>query len=781
VNYLRHVRENPPERAVSSRTGKNVIGHYPSLKMGHTVQTESHTGERMMAIDLEYSAVVKEFWDQPQAIQVSRTRSDGRTYRGAYTADYLTIEDGGAFVYEVKPLKALEALANEYPRDWVRTESGFEFLPAKEVFGTLGIRHVVKCAAAFNPIRMENLALMMRSRSSSVLTEVNPKLIRRIERELGICATQKLSDLMRRIGLVDVTPIIILIDQKYLFTNLNRYRLSDADSVWVSKSEDAISAIDSTVDGIKQFSQGELFEKDLPKASELARISSRLKALEKPEESNKSATTIWRLKKLLESGGSSPFALMSKYANCGRSGSRLDPRHESLIKDVIQRYYFNGQNLSKVATFNIYVHDFLRQQNEGGAGIVGKPVVFESFRRRIDGLNQEELARARQGKRAANAAAAPTDPLNRALRPLRAFERAHLDHWLCDIFVIVRRDAKTTYAVRPWVSFLIDEATGALLAFTLSLNAPSRRTCARVLRDCVRRHGRLPESIVADAGADFRSNFYHEFLASAIVEKIQRPVAAGRWGAPVERAFGKFTTEVIRGLPGNIRAIKEDRATTREFRSDQQAAIEPVMLHEIFESFAASWFNAFSSGANTVAPCIRMRESLERYSLSGVEKKLDLAFMVGTSIILERSTFEVDPQRGIRAQERHYVPSALAMRRSQRIEELRVDPENINVVYALCNEKWHAAYSGSLTSTLATNHVNTLYTTLSEIECQGASRAADIQKRATIGGLLQDVQRYVDKREEAIEAAEIVIEIPKLPSSDIQRYLKSARPMISGE
>ncbi|MGH8506921.1 MAG: hypothetical protein ACRETM_13340, partial [Stenotrophobium sp.] len=138
VNYLNHVRENPPERVVSSRTGKNVIGHYPSLKMGHTVQTESHTGERLMVIDLEYSPAVKEFWDQPQAIDVCRTRTDGRTHRGTYTADYLSIEDGGAFVYEVKPLDALEALVIKYPKDWVRTDGGFEFLPAKEVFGYMG-------------------------------------------------------------------------------------------------------------------------------------------------------------------------------------------------------------------------------------------------------------------------------------------------------------------------------------------------------------------------------------------------------------------------------------------------------------------------------------------------------------------------------------------------------------------------------------------------------------------------------------------------------------------
>jgi hypothetical protein len=44
------------------------------------------------------------------------------------------------------------------------------------------------------------------------------------------------------------------------------------------------------------------------------------------------------------------------------------------------------------------------------------------------------------------------------------------------------------------MSILWDEATTRILAIYVSYDSPSFRSCMGIFRECVRRHGRLPES-----------------------------------------------------------------------------------------------------------------------------------------------------------------------------------------------------------------------------------------------------------------------------------------------
>ncbi len=47
-----------------------------------------------------------------------------------------------------------------------------------------------------------------------------------------------------------------------------------------------------------------------------------------------------------------------------------------------------------------------------------------------------------------------------------------------------------------------------MVGFHLSFDPPSYRSCMMVLQDVVRRHGRFPDTIVVDNGADFRSDAF---------------------------------------------------------------------------------------------------------------------------------------------------------------------------------------------------------------------------------------------------------------------------------
>lgn len=61
IKLIEHIRSSPPARRVASKRG-NVIGEYPSRKMGHTVQFESRTVELKAIWSMEHDPHVLEYW-----------------------------------------------------------------------------------------------------------------------------------------------------------------------------------------------------------------------------------------------------------------------------------------------------------------------------------------------------------------------------------------------------------------------------------------------------------------------------------------------------------------------------------------------------------------------------------------------------------------------------------------------------------------------------------------------------------------------------------------------
>ena len=75
----------------------------------------------------------------------------------------------------------------------------------------------------------------------------------------------------------------------------------------------------------------------------------------------------------------------------------------------------------------------------------------------------------------------------------RPWAICHLDHTQLDIELV---SSKTKALLgRPWVTFLSDAYSRRILAFYLTFDAPSYRSCMMVIRDCVSRHGRLPQCL----------------------------------------------------------------------------------------------------------------------------------------------------------------------------------------------------------------------------------------------------------------------------------------------
>lgn len=107
-----------------------------------------------------------------------------------------------------------------------------------------------------------------------------------------------------------------------------------------------------------------------------------------------------------------------------------------------------------------------------------------------------------------------------------------------------------------------------------------------VIRDCVRRYGRIPTTIVVDQGAEFKGTYFEQLLAYMGAHKRMRPASHPRFGSIIERFFGLQNTAFIHALCGNNKALQSPRRMSNP-RSTRVGGVEPAAaFREAFEGFS---------------------------------------------------------------------------------------------------------------------------------------------------------------------------------------------------
>src|SRR5262249_47307725 len=138
---------------------------------------------------------------------------------------------------------------------------------------------------------------------------------------------------------------------------------------------------------------------------------------------------------------------------------------------------------------------------------------YKTFVAAVNRRPRAEQVAKRQGSRAAHGEApffwelTPTTPRHGD----RPFEIGHLDHTQLDLELVCSRTGRNPG--RPWATFLTDAFSRRLLAVAVIFDPPSYRSCMRVLRECVRRHRRLPQAVVVDGGREFAGVYFETLLA----------------------------------------------------------------------------------------------------------------------------------------------------------------------------------------------------------------------------------------------------------------------------
>ena len=166
----------------------------------------------------------------------------------------------------------------------------------------------------------------------------------------------------------------------------------------------------------------------------------------------------------------------------------------------------------------------------------------------------------------------------------RPFEIVHLDHTELDIELVCSRTGRPLG--RPWASLLTDAFSRRLLAVVLLYQPPSKVACMLTMRECVRRFGRLPQTLVVDGGREFQSTYFETLLAVYECVKKTRPPAKARFGSVCERLFGTANTQFVHNLQGNTQSTRQVRQMTAAVNPRTHAIWTLEALAQRFREFA---------------------------------------------------------------------------------------------------------------------------------------------------------------------------------------------------
>lgn len=677
IDYVSQARSSAPARRVESNEVNNTVWRYPSAKMGTTVALES-SEEFTLAIQLEYDEEVLEYWEQPPSVALAVSDKRGRLSRRHYVPDFLVIRRSEVQVVQVKPADQCERLSHEYPHRWSWSKGVADDTAASERFKELGLPHLVYSSGQAHKIRADNYRLLLHVRGAGVELEVARRLCKAVA-ALSVDAVISMGQLMLSSGITTATPVVRLVELGELFTDLDRWRLSAPDECFISRSKNAIGAHVSAQ--IALAGAGGMVSQ--LSSAELQEAHHRLLTIRGEIQTHRSRRSISRWRKRLQASGGDVLGLRPHHRSKGNRTPRLSDGEEGLLTSSLREHYLSHLCTSRFAAYGQYLVDHQEAVARKALPKSSVPVAYPTYVARIKRIPKEQLAAERSGKRAAAAAAQPVAPIFKRLSSIRAFERAHVDHYLCDIHVVIAEGEKR-YTRRPQLTAMRDEATGAVLAVSLSFMPPSRRSCLSVIRDCVRRHGRLPETIVVDNGAEFHSEYFEVVLARLGVAIQRRPPGRPRYGSTIEAWFHSLKA-FLSAQHGNTNNDARGRSAVASHKGRAHAAWTLFEAYSAIDRFAFELFNSSAARSDVDSRSTKSENALALFPESGVSVAFDSEFLALTAVPLKRP-LKVDFARGIRHLGRWFSHSKLFESKNYDTR-LRVfeEPWDMNTLYADVN------------------------------------------------------------------------------------------------
>lgn len=694
ISYVIDTANSPPSRKVGRMRRRNLILEAPMQSFRVVLQAESLTGEFLFLLEMDRRKDVLAVFDQPTTVSVQIKDSIGRSTKTTYTADYLVVYKTMVCAIEVKADNELDELVRNRPSDWTVDETGYHYLPASNRFWNLGIQHVVIPTSAFSSLRADNLRHLNTVRGIADTPKYR-KERQGILQLLSDNTTMRMSDLVDCLDDEDETPILQLIDSEQIYVDLDKVTLSDPSSVWVSIDATSAKLAQASCMYLSNILSNDGIEEHdvidpryyLTVASRLAIARGETVVNEKGREV--CGRTIQRYKKKLAEANGDPKSLVPKWSSCGNREVRIGQVHLSYLIESIHDGKSDKNHPSIEQCFQSYKDGFHEAKDHYGF-YDENPIERTSF---YTYWSKEEFrdddAYSKGGRRLANAEADSFDPTKKTILATRPFAVAHIDHWNTDLHILVGYSKGKKITKRAWLTAMVDAYSGKVLALWLSFADPSKKACTMVIRDCVRRHGRVPEIIVVDGGSDFKSAHFLVMLATLGVTRCERPPEDPRFGKEVERIFKDFKERLVRGLPGFGISIEHARAVSAAFKAHRNAKLTLIDAFEVIEAYVFGVYNLRPKLGEVSTRLDMHEQGLRRNPHSGKRVEWDLRFMIATSIEAPGNKYKLWAGRGIHVNDLWFTSPRLAAYRGFKKDiSVRIEPYADSIIYVCIDGKW---------------------------------------------------------------------------------------------
>lgn len=379
--------------------------------------------------------------------------------------------------------------------------------------------------------------------------------------------------------------------------------------------------------------------------------------------------------------GNGYVGLLPKDKKKGNKQERFSNEVTELMESYIKNEYENTIQKNKALVYGAFKNACEQK------GYVAPSL--QTFCKKIDMRPIEEKEGARKGKRAQYQKETFYWELEQTT-PRHGdfpFNIGHLDHTELDIELVCSKTGKNLG--RPYISLMIDAFTRRVLAFYISFESPSYRSCMMVFRDCVRRYGRLPQQIVVDNGKEFHSIYFETLLAMYEREPKRRPPAKPRYGSILERLFGTTNAMFIHNLEGNTKIMKNVRQVTKSVNPKYKAIWTLPNLSAALEEFFFDIYDTTEHPALGQTP----RESFEKgIFYSGERKDFYIVYDKLFEILTLPSTKNGEAtiqQSGIKINYIYYWNNEFkSIHHLKKKVKVRFDPFNIGIAYAYVNKRW---------------------------------------------------------------------------------------------
>lgn len=738
---IKQIRGSQPVRSVAG--GKsNVIGFFPSEKMSFTRQFESHTLELAIIKEYEFSDDVLEYYDQPGPIQIEYSGKSGRKVTTYTTPDFFVIRRNMTAGWEeCKKTSELESFAQKSNR--FTLEDGKWRSPSSEKYAErYGLYFQVRSSDEINWVWQRNIDYLSDYlQDSSPVCEPHIALV--ASALIGYKQGMFLSELLYHTQLFSPDDIYSLIARGEIYVDLNKYAIVEqertrvytdklhskmdshsvlpaetttsiimdagqtviwdgtpfvivnvAEKLWLKDGENPPVQLSRTevenlvqqnkLTGTAQKASDSFVLNALMEASpadflianeRLKKIAPYLENVALKEKKTRSERNwLQKYRKYERIYGYGYIGLLSKTKDRGNRSPKIPIRATELMAECVEALFKSNVQRNINAVYGDYC---LRCEEEQI-----HPPSIKTFSKFIEFLNTPETVHARKGKRAAYQVGMFYWQLEKTTprHGDRPFQIAHLDHTELDIELLQEKTFKNFG--RPWLSLLIDAYSRRILAFSLSYEPPSYRSCMLIMKECVRRHNRLPQTIVVDNGSEFDSVYFENFLALYKLTKKTRPSAQPRFGSVVERMFGTTNTMFIHNLIGNTKIMKEYREVTKSVNPANNAIWTLKSLMERIEKFIFEIYDLREHPALGQSPREAFMAGMAIHGMRAIRMiNYDDAFRFSVMPSTNKGSSKVIISRGIKIHNTYYWNDAFQAIAGEDVP-VKYDPYDISTAYA---------------------------------------------------------------------------------------------------